>query len=34
MPMNIKEPYRTPNRQDKKRNSSDHIIIKAPNAVN
>jgi hypothetical protein len=34
MPMNIKEAYRTPNRLDQKRNSSHHIIIKTPNAVN
>jgi hypothetical protein len=34
MPMNIKEAFRTPNRLDQKRNSSCHIIIKAPNAQN
>ena len=34
MPMNIQEAYRTPNRLDKKRNSSCHIIIKTPNAQN
>jgi chromosome segregation ATPase len=34
MPMNIKESYRTPNRMDQKRNSSQHIIIKTPNAQN
>jgi hypothetical protein len=34
MPMNIKEAYRTPNRLDQKRNSSCHIIIKTPNALN
>jgi uncharacterized coiled-coil protein SlyX len=33
-PMNIKEAYRTPSRQDTKRNSSYHIIIKTPNALN
>jgi hypothetical protein len=27
MPMNIQEAYRTPNREDQKRNSSRHIII-------
>jgi hypothetical protein len=32
MPMNIREAYKTPNRLDKKRNSSHHIIIKTPNA--
>jgi hypothetical protein len=32
--MNIQEAYRTPNRLDQKRNSSHHIIIKTPNAVN
>jgi hypothetical protein len=26
MPMNIQEAYRTPNRLDQKRNSSQHII--------
>jgi hypothetical protein len=34
MPMNIEEVYRTPNRLDPKRNSSSHIIIKTPNALN
>jgi hypothetical protein len=34
MPMNIQEDYRTPNRQDKKINSSCHILIKTPNAQN
>ena len=34
MPINIQEAYRTPNRLDKKRNSSCHIIIKTPNAQN
>jgi hypothetical protein len=34
MPMTIKEAYRTPNRLDQKRNSSHHIIIKTPNALN
>jgi hypothetical protein len=34
MPMNIREAYRTPNRLDQKRNSSCHIIIKTPNALN
>jgi hypothetical protein len=34
MPMNIQEAYRTPNRLDQKRNSSHHIIIKTPNALN
>jgi hypothetical protein len=32
--MNIQESYRTPNRLDQKRNSSCHIIIKTPNALN
>jgi chromosome segregation ATPase len=32
MPMNIQEAYRTPSRLDQKRNSSQHIIIKTPNA--
>jgi hypothetical protein len=32
--MNIKEAYRTPNRLDQKRNSSCHIIIKTPDALN
>ena len=34
MPMNIQEAYRTPNRLDQKTNSSEHIIIKTPNALN
>jgi hypothetical protein len=34
MPMNIQEAYSTPNRLDQKRNSSCHIIIKTPNALN
>jgi hypothetical protein len=34
MPMNIQEAYRTSNRLDQKRNSSHHIIIKTPNALN
>ena len=34
MPMNIQEAYRNPNRLDKNRNSSCHIIIKTPNALN
>jgi zona occludens toxin (predicted ATPase) len=33
-PINIQEAYRTPNRLDQKRNSSHHIIIKTPNALN
>jgi hypothetical protein len=34
MPINIQEACRTPNRLDKKRNSSCHIIIKTTNAQN
>ena len=34
MPMNIQEAYRTPNRLDQNRNTSRHIIIKAPNVLN
>ena len=34
MPMNIQEAYRTPNRLDRKRNSSPHIIIRTKNALN
>jgi hypothetical protein len=34
MPMNIQEAYRTPNRLDQERNSTDHIIIKTANALN
>ena len=33
MSMNIQEAYRTPNRLDQKRNSSQKIIIKTPNAL-
>jgi hypothetical protein len=33
MPMNIQETYRTPNRLEQKRNSSQHIIIKIKNAL-
>jgi hypothetical protein len=32
MPMNIQEPYKTPNRLDQKRNSYLHIIIRTTNA--
>ena len=34
MPINIQEAYGIPNRLDQKRNSSCHIIIKTPNALN
>jgi hypothetical protein len=34
IPMNIQETYRTPNRRDQKRNSSQHIIIRTTNALN
>jgi hypothetical protein len=34
MSMNIQEAYRTPNRLAQKRNSSHHIVIKTPNALN
>jgi chromosome segregation ATPase len=34
MPMNIQEAYRTPNRLDQKRNSSENIIIKTTNKLN
>ena len=34
MAMNIQEAYRAENRLDQKRNSSCHIIIKKPNALN
>jgi hypothetical protein len=34
MPMNIQEAYRTPNRQNQKRNSTCYIIIKTPNVQN
>jgi hypothetical protein len=34
LPMNIQKAYRTPNRLDQKRNSSCHIIVKTPNALN
>jgi uncharacterized coiled-coil protein SlyX len=33
MPMNIQEAYRTPNRLDQKRNSSQHLIIRTTNAL-
>jgi hypothetical protein len=33
-PMSIQETYRAPNRLDQKRNSSHHLIIKTPNALN
>ena len=33
MPMNIQEAYRTPNRLDQKRNSSQHRIIRTTNAL-
>ena len=32
MTMSIKEAYRTPNRVNQKRNSSQHIIVKMPSA--
>ena len=34
MPMNIQEAYRTPNRLDQKRNSSQHIVIRTTNELN
>jgi hypothetical protein len=34
MPMNIQEAYRTPNRLDQKRNSSQHTMIRTTNALN
>ena len=34
MSMNLQEAYRTPDRLDQKRNSSHHIIIKTPSALN
>ena len=34
MPVNIQEAFRTPNRLDQNRNSSQHIIIKTPNSLN
>jgi hypothetical protein len=34
MPMNIQEAYRTPNRLDQKRNSSQLIIIRTTNSLN
>jgi hypothetical protein len=34
MPMNIQEAYRTPNRLDQKRNSSQHILIRTTNEPN
>ena len=33
MSMNIQKAYRTPNRLDQKRNSSQHIIIRTTNAL-
>jgi hypothetical protein len=33
MPMNIQEAYRTPNRLDQKRNSSQHKIIRTTNTL-
>ena len=32
--MNVQEAYRTPNMLDQNRNSSCHIVIKTPNALN
>ena len=34
MAINIQEAYRSPNGLDQKRNSSYHIIVKTPNALN
>jgi hypothetical protein len=34
MPMNIREAYRTPNRLEQKRNSSQNIIIRTTKALN
>jgi hypothetical protein len=34
MPMTIQEAYRTPNKLDQKRNFSNYIIVKIPNAQN
>jgi hypothetical protein len=34
MPIYLQEAYKTPNRLDKKRNSSCHIQVKTPNAPN
>jgi hypothetical protein len=34
MSMNIQEADRTPNRLDQKRNTSHHITIQTPNALN
>ena len=34
IPIGIQEAYRTPNRLDQKRNSSQHIIIRTTNALN
>jgi hypothetical protein len=34
LPMKIQEAYRTPNRLDQKRNSSQHIIIRTTNSLN
>ena len=33
MPMNIKEAYRTPNRLDQERNSSQHIIVRTTHSL-
>ena len=34
MPIDIQETYRTPNRLNQKRNSTQYIIVKIPNAQN
>jgi hypothetical protein len=34
MPLNIQETYRTPNRLNQKRNSSQHIILRRTNTLN
>jgi hypothetical protein len=34
MPINIQEAYRLPNSLDQQRNSSCHITVKTPNALN
>jgi NRPS condensation-like uncharacterized protein len=34
MPINMQEAYRTTNRLDQKRSSSQHIIIRTTNALN
>jgi hypothetical protein len=34
LPMYIQEAYRTPNRLDQKRNSSQHMIIRTTNVLN